>query len=75
MGCNRPRKITLNFDEFLDHFANDCMSFSDVAQIACEGGVSRERIRADCTESEIEAVSLGDGRIEVQGRDGLKIVF
>ena len=45
MGGNRPRKITLNFDEFLDHFANDCMSFSDVAQIACEGGVSRERIR------------------------------
>ncbi len=45
MGGRRAKKITLNFDEFLDHFANDCMSFTDVAQIACEGGVSRERIR------------------------------
>lgn len=45
VGGNRRRKITLSFDEFLDHFANDCMSFKDVAQIACKGGVSRERIR------------------------------
>lgn len=42
---DRRRKITLSFDEFLDHFANDCVSFKEVAQIACEGGVSRERIR------------------------------
>ena len=44
-GSDRRRKITLSFDEFLDYFANDCMSFKDVAQIACEGGASRERIR------------------------------
>lgn len=41
----KGRKTTLTFDELLDHFANDCMSFTAIGMMVCETGVTYERVR------------------------------
>jgi len=42
---HRNNKIKLTFDELLDDFANDCMTFTAIAGSACEDGFTKERIR------------------------------
>ena len=39
------KPILLTFDELLDHFANDCMTFADIGKIIVDGGMTRERVR------------------------------
>ena len=40
----RNKKIKLGFYELLGYFANDGMRFRDIGRLACEEGVSRQRI-------------------------------